>query len=177
MKSARFLGHQIHPMLIVFPLGLLGGSVAFDIVRMVNGHLVFAVVSFWLLAAGLIGGVLAAIFGAWDWLTITEGTRAKRVGLVHGITQAVALSFFGASFYMRGWDPDFLPHSAGQMCAFVGLVVALVGGWLGGELVERLGVGVSAKANLDAPSSLSHEAAEEDRAAQQPYPGFHPHTR
>jgi hypothetical protein len=30
-----------------------------------------------------------------------------------------------------------------------------VSGWLGGELVDRLGVGVDPGANLDAPSSLS----------------------
>ena len=30
--QARLLGHPIHPMLIVFPLGLLATGVAFDIV-------------------------------------------------------------------------------------------------------------------------------------------------
>jgi hypothetical protein len=37
--------------------------------------------------------------------------------------------------------------------------LAGVTGWLGGELVERLGVGVDAGANLDAPSSLSGKPA------------------
>jgi hypothetical protein len=31
-----------------------------------------------------------------------------------------------------------------------------VTGWLGGELVDRLGVGVDDGAHLDSPSSLSH---------------------
>ena len=35
--------------------------------------------------AGIIGGLLAAMFGLWDWLAIPAGTRAKRVGLWHGV--------------------------------------------------------------------------------------------
>jgi uncharacterized membrane protein len=41
----------------------------------------------------------------------------------------------------------------------IGLLAALVTGWLGGELVDRLGVGVDPGANLDAPSSLSNRPA------------------
>jgi len=43
----------------------------------------------------------------------------------------------------------------------IGVLAALVTGWLGGELVDRLGVGVDPGANLDAPSSLSGRAASE----------------
>ena len=39
--------------------------------------------------------------------------------------------------------------------------LALVTGWLGGELVDRLGVGVDRGAHLDAPSSLSGRPATE----------------
>jgi hypothetical protein len=35
-----------------------------------------------------------------------------------------------------------------------------VTGWLGGELVDRLGVDVDPGANLNAPSSLSGQAAD-----------------
>jgi len=45
------------------------------------------------------------------------------------------------------------------VCSFVGLAVAMLGGWFGCELVERLGVGVSPDANLNAPSSLTHGKA------------------
>ena len=48
--------------------------------------------------------------------------------------------------------------------SFAGAILALVGGWLGGELVERLGVAVHEGANVNAPSSLKTENAV--RAAQ-----------
>ncbi len=42
-----------------------------------------------------------------------------------------------------------------------GIALALVGGWLGGELVERLGIGVHAGAHPNAPNSLSGRPASE----------------
>jgi hypothetical protein len=41
------------------------------------------------------------------------------------------------------------------------LLLGAVAGWLGGELVDRLGVGVDDGAHLDAPSSLSGRPARE----------------
>jgi len=61
--SARLLGHPIHPMLIVLPLGLLPGGVVFDIVWLVTGRAEFADVAFWTMLAGVIGGLTAAVFG------------------------------------------------------------------------------------------------------------------
>jgi len=40
------------------------------------------------------------------------------------------------------------------VCSFAGAALALVTGWLGGELVDRLGIGAYANAGVDAPSSL-----------------------
>jgi len=51
-----------------------------------------------------------------------------------------------------------------HVLAFAGAGVALFAGWLGGELVERLGVGVDTGAHLDAPSSLSGKPATENAA-------------
>jgi hypothetical protein len=55
---------------------------------------------------------------------------------------------------MRRADPAN-PGGAALALSFIAVVVALAGGWLGGELVDRLGVGVDDGANLNAPSSLS----------------------
>ena len=45
MKGARLLGHAIHPMLIVFPLGLLATAVVFDLVYLASGNAVLAPVA------------------------------------------------------------------------------------------------------------------------------------
>jgi hypothetical protein len=41
----------------------------------------------------------------------------------------------------------------------VALAILGCSAWLGGELVDRLGVGVDREAGLDAPSSLRHPEA------------------
>jgi len=43
--------------------------------------------------------------------------------------------------------------------SFAGGVLALFTGWLGGELVDRLAVGVDPGAHVDAPSSLRSRRA------------------
>ncbi|WP_323055899.1 DUF2231 domain-containing protein [Lentzea sp. NEAU-D7] len=155
MRSrARMMGHAIHPMLIVFPLGLLFTAVCFDGLYFATTTTNFAVASAYTTAAGVLGGVLAAMFGWVDWFAIPGKTRAKRVGLIHGLVNGLALALFAVSWLLRldqvTWRPTVLSISF----ALGGLVLASVGGWLGGELVERLGVGVDPDAGLDASSSL-----------------------
>jgi uncharacterized membrane protein len=117
---------------------------------------VFNAVAYWMIVAGIVGGLLAAPFGFIDWLGIPRGTRAKRIGAVHGIGNVIIVLLFIGSVLLRGGD-TVAPSSAAYACSFVGLLMALVTGWLGGELVNQLGIGVNDSANADAPSSL-HKA-------------------
>src|SRR3954469_14279065 len=101
--QARLLGHPIHPMLIVFPLGLLATGVAFDIVGLVQSDSSWYSSSYSLIVSGIVGGVLAAFFGLIDWIGIPAGTRAKRIGLRHGGTNVVVVILFIFSLVFRGW--------------------------------------------------------------------------
>ena len=154
MKPARLLGHQIHPMVIVFPLGLLAISVIFDLAYLVSGNEAFAETTFWNIIAGVAGGLLAAVFGFWDWLTIAPGTRAKRIGALHGILNVVVVALFAANWLTRRGEAFHAPTTATIIMSLVAVGFALVAGWLGGELVERLGIGVWRDAEPNAPSSL-----------------------
>ncbi len=155
-EGAKFLGHSIHPIMIVFPLGLLSTAVLFDVANLFFNNQSFAVVTYWMIFAGLIGGALAAFFGWIDWFAIASGTRAKSVGLYHGLLMAFVLVLFAASLYFRHADGYPVTTNAFALSGF-GFVLALIGGWLGGELVERLGVGVHPGANTNAPNSLTTE--------------------
>ena len=153
------LGHPIHPILIVFPLGLLSASVLFDITYLITDERAFALVAFWTTVGGLLGGLVAAIPGLIDWFAIDKGTRAKRVGLVHGLGNVVVLSLFALGWLLRRDEAHYLPSTLALVVAFAGFALAGITGWLGGELVDRLGVGVDDHANLNAPSSLSGKSA------------------
>ena len=152
----KLLGHPVHPMLVVFPLGLLSTAVIFDLLYLFTGNEEFATVAFWAIAAGVVGGLAAAIFGLWDWLAIPRTTRAKQVGLWHGGGNVVVTALFAVSWLLRLDDPAYLPGNLAPLVLGVaGAGLALFTAWLGGELVYRLRVGVDDGAGLDATNSLS----------------------
>lgn len=153
-SKIKFAGHPVHPMLIVFPLGLLATAVIFDIIALISGNPQWTVVAYYMIGAGIIGGLAAAVFGWLDWIPIPAGTRAKRIGLWHGVGNVVVLGLFILSWVLRRDMPEQPPTGA-IVAGLTGVVIALVTAWLGGELVDRLGVGVDDGAHLDSPSSLS----------------------
>ncbi|AHG91578.1 Protein of unknown function DUF2231, transmembrane [Gemmatirosa kalamazoonensis] len=156
-SKAKLLGHPIHQILIVFPLGLLGMAVIFDVLRVAAGWALGTTV-FHMIAAGVVAGLVAAVFGLVDWSAIPGSTRAKGVGARHGLGNVVVVVLFLASWWLRRDDPANPPSTA-FVLSLLGGGLALVTGWLGGELVNRLGVGVDDGAHLDAPSSLSGRPA------------------
>ena len=159
MRSrATLLGHAIHPMLIVFPIGLLTTAVVFDVIQIFTDNPRWGDVSYWMVSAALIGGVVSALFGVIDWTGIPRGTRAKRIGLFHGFGNAFVLLLFGMSWFSRLLAPS-TPSPLAIGLGVVGVVLMGVTGWLGGELIARLGVSVDEGAHVNAPSSLSGQPA------------------
>ena len=155
----KLLGHPVHPMLIVLPLGLFIGAVVFDVLAVLRDAPSLGVVGFWNIAAGVVGGLLAAVFGYIDWLGIPAGTRAKRIGLLHGATNVIVVLAFATAWLARRNAVELVPSGTILALEVIALLLGSVGGWLGGELVDRLGVGVDDGAHLDAPSSLSGKPA------------------
>ncbi len=163
----KLAGHPVHPMLIVFPLGLLYTAVIFDIIYLVTSAVRWTEVAYYLIGAGVIGGLAAAVPGWVDWAVIPARTRAKRVGLVHGIGNVIVLGLFALSWMLRRPDPSEPPTGA-IVAGVLGVVLISATAWLGGELVERLGVGVDDGANLDAPNSLSERPATPQARGEDP---------
>lgn len=159
-SRVKLFGHPIHPMLIVVPLGMFISAVILDAIYFVTAaNPTLALVGFWNIGIGIVGGLVAAVFGLIDWLAIPSGTRAKRIGLMHAGTNVVMLALFTLSWLDRFATADHLPTSGNLMFEAGALALAMVAGWLGGELVDRLGVGVDDGANLNAPNSLSGRPA------------------
>jgi uncharacterized membrane protein len=162
-SRAKLLGHPIHPMLIVFPLGLLATAVGLDVAYAITSNPILSEVAYWNIAIGVVAGLVAGAFGLVDWLAIPAGTRAKLIGLLHGAGNVVVLVLFGASWLVRREMMAHEPTLLALVLELGGGALAGVTGWLGGELVDRLGVGVDPGAHLDAPSSLHHETVKAER--------------
>ena len=130
-------------------------SVIFDILYFSRNAVDFAIASDYMAASGIIGAISAVEVGLMDWLSIPAGTRAKSVGLWHGSGNLVVTLLFLISWYLR--RDGYVPNSTTFTLAVIGVLLALVTGWLGGEMVDQLGVGVYEDANPNAPSSLRTE--------------------
>lgn len=157
-SRAKIRGHALHPMLIVFPLGLLATAVIFDLIHLYTGNRKWAEISFYTIAAGIIGCLVAAVPGLIDWAAIPGGTRAKAIGLWHGVGNVIVIGLFAASWVIRQ-DRGAEPSTIAIVLSFAGVALALLTGWLGGELVDRMGVGIDRGADVDSPGSFSGRPA------------------
>lgn len=157
MKSRVIVaGHSMHMQLVVFPLGLLGLSPLWDVLRLATGNPTWGIVGYWTIVAGVVSALVAAVPGFLDYLKIPDGTRAKRVGTYHLALNLVVVALFAFSLVLRTADERGYAGAAwwAMLPGWVGVGLAVVSGWLGGELVETLGIGVHDGAHPDAPSSL-----------------------
>ncbi|MEU1752559.1 DUF2231 domain-containing protein [Micromonospora matsumotoense] len=159
----KVLGHPVHPMLVMFPVALLVTGTLFDVVDTVGGPDFLAEVAYWNITVGLVGGLLAAAAGAFDLLAIPAGTRAKRVALTHAAANVAVILLFAAVWAVRLNAESRAAGGALIAIEVVGVAILGISAWLGGELVDRLGVGVDRDAGLDAPSSLRPAAAGRSR--------------
>ena len=144
MKSkASIAGHPVHPMLIPFPIALWVTSVVVDVLFYFLRHPTLLVIAKFLIAAGCIGAIAAAIPGIIDWLAIKNGD-VKRVANWHARLNIIALVVFAISLFLRMGSFSQLVGrrlTIPFLLSLVGLILILISGWLGGELVFHYGVG------------------------------------
>lgn len=144
MKSkATLAGHPIHPMLIPFPLALWATSFVVDILFYFLRHPTLLVVAKFMIAAGCLGAIAAAIFGIIDWLSIKNGD-VKKVANWHARLNIAALVVFAISLLLRmGRYSELVGRklTIPFLLSLVGVILITISGWLGGELVFRYGVG------------------------------------
>lgn len=157
-SKAKFMGHSIHQMLVSFPVGLLVGSVLFDVLSISADQPSLAAAAYWMLAAGIVGGLVAAPFGLIDLMAIPERTRASRIGSMHAVGNVIVLALFIGSWILRP-SGDVAPPTMALALSLAGAALVILTAWMGAEMMTRLGIGVSPHANPDAINSM-HGPAE-----------------
>ena len=140
------MSHPIHPLIVHFPIALLFTSVFFDLLGIITEYKNLRQTGFWLLILGLIGGIVAAIFGFW----VEEAVEASGVPELavdrHETFAVITLIVFGILLIIRWWIRnrwsvrDRVIYLSGAM---VGLLLLSITGFYGGELVYRYGAGVT----------------------------------
>lgn len=141
-SKAAIAGHPIHPMLVPFPFALLFLVSVTDVVYAATSLPFWATASYYMLWAGLIGAVLAAIFGLVDFIGVSR-VRSVTAGWAHMLLNVtiVALSFVNLLLRQGDVVHNILP--SGLILSVVGSSLLLASGWFGGELAYRYKVGVT----------------------------------
>jgi uncharacterized membrane protein len=144
-SKASIAGHPVHPMIIPFPLALWTTSFITDVLFYFTRQGTLPVIAKFLLAAGCIGAVAAAVPGIIDWLSIKH-PATKSIANWHGRLNIIALLIFAVSLYLRmktggaAWVGYHLKIPF--LLSLVGVILITISGWLGGALSFEHGVGV-----------------------------------
>jgi nitrite reductase/ring-hydroxylating ferredoxin subunit/uncharacterized membrane protein len=139
--TGRRLGHAVHPVLTDLPIGFWTSAFTLDLV---GGRRSRAAAQR-LVALGVLSALPTAASGAADWSDTTGAER--RVGLVHAALNTAAIACFAASWWARRRGR----HRRGVLYGIAGSTVATGGGYFGGHMVQRLGLGVDHTTFVELP--------------------------
>jgi nitrite reductase/ring-hydroxylating ferredoxin subunit/uncharacterized membrane protein len=140
MKStAHIKSHPLHPILIVFPIAFLTGTLLFDLLAVICDYDGFWITGRYLNMAGVISGLIAAIPGCIDLLfTVPPDSSAMKRGVQHALINVLVISIFAVLLFCRKAEPAaWIP-----MVEFLAVGLMTLAGWMGGTLVHRNQIGV-----------------------------------
>jgi uncharacterized membrane protein len=145
-STVAVAGHPLHPMLVPFPIVCFVLTLVFDIAYARTAQMQWANFSAWLLVIGLILAALAALAGVIDFFG-DRRIRALPAVWIHGIGNAIAviLSIWNAFVHSRDAYTSVVP--TGLTLSVIVVLILLVTGWMGWEMVYRHRVGVRAEAD------------------------------
>src|SRR3954451_12505051 len=141
-------GHPFHPILVTIPIGAWVAALVFDIAtRFGNGSQPLVEASYWLIGLGILGALLAAVFGLMDFTRIPGSTRARRYGLTHMLLNLTVVAIFIVNFFWRrGSYTDDAKVAGGQLAlSVIAIALLLVSGWIGGAATHPCGGGGAAR--------------------------------
>ena len=139
-SPASFNGHPLHPILVPLPIGLWIFSLVSDLIfKFGYGGAVWNDVAFYTLAGGIVGALIAALPGFID-LSNLQNPKTKTIAIWHMIINLGAVALYCVNFWLRMHRApgDNLPI----LLSVIGIVLIVISGWLGGELVYVRGVAV-----------------------------------
>lgn len=146
-STAQIAGHPVHPMLVVFPIASIVLAFLADLAYLGTTDPFWARGAFWLLAIGLITGLLAAVAGLTDFTTIPS-VRRLNTAWMHFLGNAAVMVLVIINLFLRWDDPVAGITSGGLAISIVTVLLLLVTGWLGGSLVYSYHLGA-----MDSPSA------------------------
>jgi uncharacterized membrane protein len=144
-------GYPFHAFVAPLPIGAFLSSLIFDVLTWTRSEGLPYLVdgAFWLIGVGLIGALLAGVFGVLDFRSIARGTPAFATARGHMVLNIVTAVLFAIGYAWRAGDHVELDKTRLGQLALSAAAVALllVATWRGGRLTYHYGVRVSAQRN------------------------------
>ncbi len=132
--SGTWLGHAVHPMLTDVVIGSFVSATMLDVL----GGDRSGQAQKRLIGVGIAAYAPTALTGVNDWAdTEAADEGVRRAGLVHASTNLLALSLYTLSFRARRRGAQ----RSGALLGALGAGVLMAGGYLGGHMSLRRGVG------------------------------------
>ena len=151
--SGTWLGHPVHPLLILLPMGSWTSAVLIDWLGGKDAEKAADL----LVGTGLASAVPTIATGYADWADTEPGNDpVRRIGIIHAAFNATAVGLFGASLAARASGS----RGRGKLLALLGLGTVGVGGYLGGHLTYAEGVGVAMTTFEDYPEDWTQALAD-----------------
>ena len=141
-STASIGGHPIHPMLIPFPIAFFVGTFVCDLVFWGTGNASWFDATLWLLGAGVIMALLAAVAGLTDVLG-DEQVRTLSTAWVHAGGNVLVVVLEIVNFFVRYGQGSAAVLPTGIILSAIVVCILLFTGWKGWEMVYRHRVGVS----------------------------------
>jgi nitrite reductase/ring-hydroxylating ferredoxin subunit/uncharacterized membrane protein len=138
MRSrAHFKSHPLHPILIAFPIAFIPGCLIADAVGKLLHRPGLQVTGSYLSIAAIATGLIAAIPGLIDYLTvIPPNSTAKKRATQHMLINVTAIALIAVGCAFRNWHTR-IPGWPTILLELASLALVSWGGWLGGTLVYR----------------------------------------
>ena len=141
-STAQVAGHPLHPMLVPFPVAFFTATLACDLVFESNGNVFWFTASQYLLGAGIVMALVAALAGFTDFLG-DRRIRDLNVAWWHFAGNLLMVAVAAINWYVRHDQGPGAVSKVGVWLSVLAVLIMLGTGWLGWEMVYRKHVAVA----------------------------------
>jgi uncharacterized membrane protein len=150
-STVAIAGHPFHPLIVTFPIGFLVGAFGSDIGYWLTHDPFWARASIWLIGAGFVSGILAALTGMLDFLKI-DRVRKRTAGWAHMLGNVAALTLTLINWVLRWNDSVKAVLPVGLILSLIVATLLSITGWYGAELIYRHKIAVIGHSHRHEPN-------------------------
>lgn len=149
-STVAIAGHPLHPLMVTFPIAFLSGAFGADLGYWLTQDRFWARAALWLIGAGFIAGLLAALTGMLDFLKI-DRVKKHRAGWIHMVGNVTVMVLTLVNWVLRWNNVESAVLPTGLILSAIVASLLAITGWYGAELVYRHKVAVIGEGDRHEP--------------------------